>query len=83
MVARDLNDSANRVTTTPFHARNGKAVRTCELEPLWFQPRHTQGDVQAHSFYGKSRSAVTSRHCGFWKYTLAHVVRVILRCIHD
>jgi hypothetical protein len=32
----DLNDSANLVTSAPFHARNGKAVSTCKLESRWF-----------------------------------------------
>lgn len=30
----DLNDSANRVITTSFHALDGKAVSTCKLESV-------------------------------------------------
>ena len=31
----DLNYCAKIVMTAPFHARNGKTVSTCKLEPFW------------------------------------------------
>jgi len=37
----DLNDSANVVMTAPFYARDGKTIRTGELESLWLWLRHT------------------------------------------